>query len=103
VAAFPAPEARIAGAGRRASWGFCGDLGAGTKRRGRRSALSREAGDHLAVVCNPNHPFPVENASQAEREVAIGEDIRWRRKRLVAHFAFPLSSPSASPRARRRS
>ena len=66
------------------------------------SALSREAGDHLAVVCNPNHPFPVENASQAERELAIGEDIRWRRKRFVAHFAFPaLVTFSFTPGSRR--
>ena len=54
------------------------------------------------VLVAPNHPFPVENASQAERELAIGEDIRWRRKRLVAHFAFPAFvtfsfTPGSSP------
>jgi hypothetical protein len=40
------------------------------------SALSREAGDHLAVVCNPNYPFPLENASQAERELVPLRTLR---------------------------
>jgi len=55
------------------------------------------------LVCNPNHPFPVENASQAERELAISQDIRRRRKRLVAHFAFRAFIAFSFTPARRRS